>query len=81
MWQKRWENQKGRRYFSTQKDSVKTEHCNLGNERRHTVIMTRLRLGYCELAWDLEKIDKHEDGLLKPAGNKQLVHLLWNAVI
>lgn len=30
---------------------------------RHTVIMTRLKVGYCRLAQDLYKIGKHQDSV------------------
>lgn len=35
----------------------------LGKSRRKPVIMTRFRLGYCSLAWNLALIGNHKDGL------------------
>ena len=53
VWQGEWDREKkGRHYYSLQ-NRVTRSQCFLGKERRHTVMMTRLRLGHCGLAWDL----------------------------
>ena len=53
VWQEEWDKEKkGRHYYSLQ-NRVTRSQCFLGKERRHTVMMTRLRLGHCGLAWDL----------------------------
>ena len=77
VWQEEWDREKkGRHYYSLQK-SVTRSQCFLGKERRHTGMMTRLRLGHCGLAWDLHKIGKHEDGLCGECGKNQTVeHVL-----
>ena len=73
VWQREWENEKkGRHYFSIQ-SSVRKEQAYLGSERKHTVVMTRLRLGHCGLAWDLAKMGKHEDGMCATCVKQQTV--------
>ena len=40
-------------------------------------MMTRLRLGHCGLAWDLQKLGKHENGLCGVCKKQQTVkHIL-----
>ena len=56
VWQEEWDREKkGRHYYSLQK-SVTRSQCFLGKERRHTVMMTRLRLGHYGLAWVYTKL-------------------------
>lgn len=57
VWQKEWAKEKRGSIIS-----IYRQVWQRSSVRRHTVVMMRLRLGHCGLAWDLWKMWKHEDG-------------------
>ncbi len=75
-WQKKWEGEKrGRFYYNIQND-VSGENITQGNNRREQIIMTRLKLGHCGLAWGLFRIGKHHNGLCECGEKVTVQHVL-----
>lgn len=75
-WQIEWEQgKKGRHFFSLQ-TSIKAKGWNLKSERRDNVVLTRLRLGHCGLASNLNVVGKHPDGLCECGSPETVKHVV-----
>ena len=76
-WQEEWSNEeRGRMYFSAH-PSVKRKSMYMGDDRRDTVKLTRLKFGHCGLASCLKVVGKHQDGLCECGRVETVVHVLF----
>ena len=75
-WGIEWaQGQKGRHFFSLQ-TTIKSKRWNLKSGRRDDVVLTRLRLGHCGLASNLNVVGKHPDGLCECGSPETVQHVI-----